>query len=284
MSDESNTTSHLDRRDFIKAAGAGAGLILLGDAADAEAAPARSALVRSGASPDIVVIGAGIWGSFTAYHLRKMGANVTLVDAYGPGNSRSTSGDETRGVRSSYGDRATDQGELWTVWARDAMKKWIAFDDEWGRHFRLNLFHTTGDLIMRSEWDNFQLRTKIWWDKHKIPYQVLNPDDVRKAFPVMSIDDITAVLYEPDAGVVRARRAAQAAAAAFEHLGGTIVIGRATPSKIANGKLEEISLDTGRTLRADTFVFAVGPWMAKTFPDLLGKKARAPMGYVCYYA
>src|SRR5256885_1744501 len=105
MSDESNTTSHLDRRDFIKAAGAGAGLILLGDTATAESAPARSAVVRSGASPDIVVIGAGIWGSFTAYHLRKMGANVTLVDAYGPGNARSTSGDETRGVRSSYGDR-----------------------------------------------------------------------------------------------------------------------------------------------------------------------------------
>src|SRR5437870_11583255 len=105
MSDESNTTSHLDRRDFIKAAGAGAGLILLGDAARADAAPARSAAVRSGASPDIVVIGAGMWGSFTAYHLRKMGANVTLVDAYGPGHARPPSGDRAHGLRSSYRDR-----------------------------------------------------------------------------------------------------------------------------------------------------------------------------------
>src|SRR2546423_10868308 len=117
MSDESNTTSHLDRRDFIKAAGAGAGLILLGDAAHAEAAPARSALVRSGASPDIVVIGAGIWGSFTAYHLRKMGANVTLVDAYGPRNGRSTSGDETRHVRSSYEHQTGALGELSMLWS-----------------------------------------------------------------------------------------------------------------------------------------------------------------------
>jgi sarcosine oxidase len=30
-------------------------------------------------------------------------------------------------------------------------------------------------------------------------------------------------------------------------------------------------------------VFAVGPWMAKTFPELLAKKTRAPMGYVCYF-
>jgi glycine/D-amino acid oxidase-like deaminating enzyme len=244
----------------------------------------RSSVRATSASSDIVVIGAGGWGSFTALNLRRMGAKVTLVDAYGPGNARSTSGDETRGVRSSYGDRPGEQGEVWMLWAREAMKKWTAFDDEWGKDLRLNLFHVTGDLIMRSEWDNFQLRTKVWWDKHKIPYQVLNPDDVRKAFPVISMDDITAVLYEPDAGVVRARRAAQAAAAAFEHLGGTIVIGRASPSKIANGKLQEVSLDTGGTLRADTFVFAVGPWLGKTFPDILAKKTRVPIGYVCYFA
>ena len=216
-------------------------------------------------------------------NLRRMGAKVTLVDAYGPGNARSTSGDETRGVRSSYGDKTGALGELWMLWAREAMKRWIAFDDEWGREFRLNLFHTTGDLIMRTEWDNFQLRTKVWWDKNKIPYQILNPDDVRKAFPVISMDDITAVLYEPDAGVVRARRAAQTAAAVFEKLGGKIVIGRATPSKISNGRLEEITLDTGQTLRADKFVFAVGPWLAKTFPDILAKKTRVPIGYVCYF-
>jgi sarcosine oxidase len=276
------------RRDFIKAAGAGAGMILLGGTAGAEGTPEvghhRSAAVHAaGASPDIVIIGAGIWGSFTAYHLRKMGAKVTLVDAYGPGNARSTSGDETRGVRSSYGDRPGTLGELWMLWAREAMKRWTAFDDEWGRDLRLNLFHVTGDMIFRDEWDNFQLRCKLWWDKHKIPYHILNPEDVRRSFPVISIDDITAVLYEPDAGVVRARRAVHAVAAAFEKLGGEIVIGRASPSKTVNGRLEEIALDTGTTLRADTFVYAVGPWLGKTFPDLFAKKTRVPIGYVCYY-
>jgi sarcosine oxidase len=284
MSDDATKTDHLDRRDFIKTAGAGAGLILLGDAGRADAAaPARSAAVRSGASPDIVVIGAGIWGSFTAYHLRRMGANVTLVDAYGPGNARSTSGDETRGVRSSYGDRPGALGELWMLWAREAMTRWRAFDDEWGRDMRLNLFHVTGDLILRDDWDNFQLRCKLWWDRHKIPYAILAPDDVRRSYPVIGLEDITAVLYEPDAGVVRARRAVHAVAAAYEKLGGKIVIGRASPLKVMNGKLEAISLDTGTSLRADTFVYAVGPWLGKTFPDLFAKKTRVPIGYVCYF-
>jgi glycine/D-amino acid oxidase-like deaminating enzyme len=292
MTDESSTPpapdDALPRREFLRVAGAGAGLLLVGgtDIPGHAAVPGivpRTSVRPTSASSEVVVIGAGSWGSFTALNLRKRGVKVTLLDAYGPGNARSTSGDETRGVRSSYGDRPGAQGELWTLWAREAMKKWIAFDDEWGKNFRLNLFHTTGDLIMRAEWDNFQLRTKVWWDKNKIPYEVLNPDDVRKAFPVISMDDITAVLYEPDAGVVRARRATQAAANAFEALGGKIVIGRATASKISNGRLEEILLDTGQTLRADTFVWAVGPWMAKTFPELLAKKTRAPVGYVCYF-
>ncbi len=283
-------TSHADalpRREFIKVAGSGAGAMLLGGAGAADANTPKPNATRSArsasASPEIVVIGAGLWGSFTAYHLRRMGAKVTVVDAYGPGNARSTSGDETRGVRSSYGDRPGQMGELWMLWARDSMTRWKQFDDEWGRQLRLNLFHVTGDIIYRTEWDNFQLRCKVWWDKNKIPYQVLNPDDVRKAFPVVNMDDITACLYEPDAGVLRARRAAQAASAAFERLGGKVVIGRASPSKISNGKLEEIALDTGGTLRADKFVYCVGPWLGKTFPDIFAKKAATPMGYVAYY-
>ena len=290
MTDES--TEHggqLHRREFIKAAGAGAGMLLLGGSPAAaeggvSAEAKGSAAVNPNRSADIVVIGAGIWGSFTAYHLRKSGANVTLVDAYGPGNARSTSGDESRGVRSSYGDRPGTQGELWMLWARESMQRWKAFDEEWGRDLRLNLFHVTGDLILREDWDNFQLRCKLWWDKHKIPYSILHPEDVRRSFPVIATDDITAVLYEPDAGVVRARRAAQTVAAAFEKLGGQIVIGRATPSKVVDGRLAEIALDTGTTLRADTFVYAVGPWLGKTFPDLFAKKTRVPIGYVCYFA
>ena len=289
MTDDSNDggSSSLRRRDFIKVAGTGAGMLLIGGRASAENAAATeksgTAAVHTGRSPEIVVIGGGIWGSFTAYHLRKSGAKVTLVDAYGPGNGRSTSGDESRGVRSSYGDRVGTQGELWMLWARESMKRWIAFDEEWGRDLRLNLFHVTGDLILRDEWDNFQLRCKLWWDKHKIPYAILSPDDVHRSYPVMSLDDISAILYEPDAGVVRARRAVHAVAAAFEKLGGEIVIGRATPSKVVNGRLEEIALDTGTTLRADTFVYAVGAWLGKTFPDLFAKKMRVPIGYVCYY-
>ena len=277
------------RRDFLKVAGASAGALIVGGSGLSAPhkvpglVPLGAPAVHTTAASEIVVIGAGGWGSFIALNLRKQGHSVTLVDAYGPGNARSTSGDESRGVRSSYGDKTGIVGDTWCSWARASMKKWVEFDDEWGKQFRLNVYHTTGDLIMRTEWDNFQLRTKVLWDRLKVPYNILSPSDVKKAFPVMMIDDITAILYEPDAGVVRARRATQAAAAAFEVLGGKIVIGRAAPGQVVGGQMKELKLDTGQTIRGDTFVYAVGPWLGKTFPELFAKKTRTPIGTVLYF-
>jgi len=112
MSDDANKTSHLDRRDFIKTAGAGAGLILLGDTAGAEAAPARSALVRSGASPDIVVIGAGIVGLCTGYELARTGWSVSLFDPNPPG-SQCSSGNA--GALSSGWVRSTTRSKVGSV-------------------------------------------------------------------------------------------------------------------------------------------------------------------------
>jgi hypothetical protein len=127
--------SLLPRRDFLRLAGVGAGALLTTGCASAgafaAAAPVRgieSGRAKDGGVGHVVVIGAGAWGGWTAYHLRQRGARVTLIDAYGPGNSRSTSGDETRGIRSSYGDRAV--GELWTPWARAAIERWRLFEKE----------------------------------------------------------------------------------------------------------------------------------------------------------
>src|ERR1043165_7105440 len=141
--DSANAT----RRDFLKIAGAGAGAMLVGGSGMSAPrkvpgiVPLGAPAVHTTAASEIVVIGAGGWGSFIALNLRQQGHNVTLVDAYGPGNARATSGDESRGVRSSYGDKVGIVGDTWCLWARESMKKWVAFDDEWGKQFRLNVYH-----------------------------------------------------------------------------------------------------------------------------------------------
>ena len=52
---------------------------------------------------DIAIIGAGAFGSWTAWWLRRAGKSVVLVDAWGPGHSRSSSGGESRIIRMGYG-------------------------------------------------------------------------------------------------------------------------------------------------------------------------------------
>ena len=266
--------SDLDRRDFVKVAGMSTAAFLTGCASS-------PAFLKSGrGGSNIVVIGAGAFGGWTALNLQRMGARVTLVDMYGPGNSRSTSGDETRGVRSSYGDRP--HGELWMQWARVAMQRWKQLDEEYAKPLKMRVYFTTVDVILRSDWEPFLTQTKAWWEKNKIPFEVLTPDEVHKRWPVFSLNDVKAVLYEPDAGVVRARRATEAVAEVFRYGGGKIVIGRIVPPEPGKFDGHTLRFTNGDTISADTFIFAVGPWLGKTFA-VMQNKMRTPLGAVFYY-
>jgi len=264
--------SPLDRREFLRVAGTGAGALLAG---------CTPAFLRSGrAGAHVVVIGAGAFGGWTALNLQRMGARVTLVDMFGPGNSRSTSGDETRGVRTSYGDRP--HGELWMQWANRAITRWQEWDAEYAKPLRMRLFFTTGDLILRPEPENFTTQTRAWWEKNGIAHELLPMDEVRKRWPAIQSDDMTVALYEPNAGVVRARRACEAVAEVFRHEGGTLHIGRVTPPVPGSFDGHTIRLTDGTALAADAFVFAVGPWLGKTF-DIMKNRMRTPLGTVFYY-
>ena len=288
MKDDDRKT--LDRRRFLKVAGAQTGLLVAAaqgaGAIDPEhqqptPAPRRAPAVIAQKSPDIAVIGAGAFGGWTAYHLRKMGARVTLVDTWGPGNSRSTSGEETRGVRTSYGDRP--HGVLWARWASQAIQRWKDWDEEFSRTTQEKVFYTTGDLIFRKDWEPFMKDTRKNWDTIGTKYEVLQPNDVRSHYPVIDLQGINVILYEPQAGVVRARRSCERVAESFQHGGGKMVVSRALPSLANGNRLHDLALSNGETLRAEKFVFACGPWLWKVFPEFLRTRLRTPMGNVYYY-
>ena len=59
--------------------------------------------MRAATTADIIVVGAGVFGAWTARALQQAGRRVTLVDAWGPANARAASGGETRMTRGSYG-------------------------------------------------------------------------------------------------------------------------------------------------------------------------------------
>jgi glycine/D-amino acid oxidase-like deaminating enzyme len=286
-------SDQIHRRDFLKVAGAQAGLLAVGAKSVGAAEPPApvstvtpgsflGAPAINGKTYDVAVIGAGAFGGWTAYWARKLGASVVLVDAYGPGNSRSTSGDETRGVRTSYGDRP--HGEQWMQWASRSIVRWKAWDDEWGRDLKMRLFVTTGDFIFRNEWENFTRTTRDLFVKNGIKHESVDVEVVKKEFPQFDLRGITACLYEAEAGVVRARRSTQCVAEVFQKLGGDVVVARAYPGPLENGRITNLILNTHETVKAQHYVFALGPWLGKTFPGLLGPRMRNPIGRVCYFS
>jgi sarcosine oxidase len=213
---------------------------------------------------------------------RKAGNRVTLIDQYGAANSRSTSGDETRGIRSSYGDR-TVTAELWTAWARRSMQRWREFDEQHAKRFGTRFYFTTGDVILREKAEPFTTRTQELWTAQGVRFEVLTADDAARRWPQIRSDGAGVVLYEPDAGVARARDAVQAAVALGRDAGVQFRLGRVTPGPIVNGRMDGLTLGDGTKLSADSYVFCCGPWLEKLFPDALRNRTRVPIGHVCYF-
>src|ERR1700693_4681328 len=97
--------------------------------------------------PHIAVIGAGAFGGWTALYLLRGGAQVTLLDAWGPGNSRASSGGETRVIRGAYGP-----DQPYTKLAARALDLWKQHEAQWKRKF----FFPIGVLWMVEDDGTFE--------------------------------------------------------------------------------------------------------------------------------
>ena len=126
-------------------------------------------------------------------------------------------------------------------------------------------------------------KTQELWTAQGVKFEVVSPDDATRRWPQIKSDGNGVVLYEPDAGVARARDSVQAAVALGRDAGVEFKIGRVTPGPVVNGKMDGITLGDGTRLTADSYVFCCGPWMEKLFPDALRNKTRIPIGHVCYF-
>ncbi len=216
----------------------------------------------------VAVVGAGVFGTFTALSLLERGAEVTLIDGWGPGNSRSSSGGESRVIRATYGPR-----EVYTAWVVRSLELWKTYEAQWGRQ----LYHRTGGLWLVGDDDEYEAAALPVLRKHGVRFDELTTDDATLRFPQIHLGDVRWAIYEPDAGYLLARRACQAAHKAFVEAGGRYI------EQAAARDHEAVRLSDGETIRADSYVFACGAWLARLFPELGADWIRPSRQEVYYF-
>jgi glycine/D-amino acid oxidase-like deaminating enzyme len=209
----------------------------------------------------VIVVGAGAFGGWTALYLLRGGAKVTLVDAWGPGNSRASSGGETRIIRATYGGSL-----LYSQMATDALHLWKENQHRWRR----KLFYNSGVLWMAGANDAYEQASEEVLTQVGVPFEKLSASESEKRWPQINFEGVSRCIFEPDAGYLLARRSCEAVLEAFLAEGGEYIQAQAAPGAILGGEMREVQMN-GNGVEADRYVFACGPWLPQMFTFLAGK-------------
>ncbi len=212
---------------------------------------------------DFAVIGAGSFGCWTALELLRRGHSVVLADAHGPANSRASSGGETRIIRMSYG-----AAEHYSEMARRSLISWKTLFEFLGTR---ELFQPTGALFTAPLGNAHLNASAAVLRQLKTPYERLDSAKLQKRYPQLTLPEDSEGLFEPEAGILLARRAVQAVAGHAVNLGATYLQSRFEPETVS------------RHISAGTYIYACGPWLPKLFPKAIGNRIRTSRQDVFFF-
>ena len=211
---------------------------------------------------DVAVVGAGVFGSWTAHELNSKGKRVLLLDAYGPGNSRASSGGESRVIRLGYGP-----DQIYTRMAQRSLARWRELLES------TRLFRPTGVLWLARANDPYCEATLNSLQQANVRYERLAREELVGRYPQFTPGPVAWGIYEPDSGVLLARQAVQRVVDKARENGVSYLTEQVVPPAEADSdNLKSIKTSSGKQVFAQQFVFACGPWLPQIFPHLLNER------------
>ncbi len=225
------------------------------------------------AKPSVVVVGAGVFGAWSALRLARAGWRVTLVDAYGPANGRASSSDHSRVIRAGYGADA-----IYTAWATASLAEWHWLAKRAGEA----LVVECGALFLGEPGSAYLADTARTLGEAGVTHERMSATAVASRYPSIGVIGLGDAVFETRGGVLRARRAVAAAVAAAVGFGATYRPGRVAPLD-ESATAPALRLDDGAPLEADHYVFACGPWLPALFPQALGGRIRPTRQEILYF-
>jgi glycine/D-amino acid oxidase-like deaminating enzyme len=222
----------------------------------------------------IAVIGSGVFGSWCAWFLAARGHRVTIIDGYGPANARASSADHSRVTRCGYG-----ADEIYSRWARASLDDWHALAARAGRA----LVVQSGALFLGAPGDHYLAATQATLARIGVAVEALDQDALRSRYPQIATTGLGAAVFEPAAGVIRARAAVQSLVA-------LMVDERRVQYRLARVAAPDESrstarflLTTGESVDADAVICACGPWLPTLLPTTVGNRIRPTRQEVLHF-
>ncbi|BFZ05377.1 hypothetical protein BsWGS_08416 [Bradybaena similaris] len=197
---------------------------------------------------DVIVVGAGIEGSSSAYNLVKQGLKVLLLEQFPLPHSRGSSHGQSRITRYVYED------DFYVRMMVDAFPLWTQLEQESGSE----LFDNCGVLDIRSA-DSLGMRRALDALRvHNISHENLSPKELQRRFPMLTTGPSDAGIWDPNGGLLRADKALRAFQDVFKKLGGVIHDNEPVTS-VTPGSL--VAVGTTRSVyTSHSLVLAAGPW------------------------
>ncbi|XP_065937101.1 peroxisomal sarcosine oxidase [Magallana gigas] len=206
---------------------------------------------------DVIVVGAGIEGSSTAYQLAKQGKKTLLLEQFPLPHSRGSSHGQTRITRKAYGEL-----EYYTVMMKEAFPLWETLERESGR----KIFRETGMLTMGAPGDTFTMGTIRCLQRHGIPHQVMDYQGVKQAYPMIEFPRDYTFVVDKSGGILRADKALISYQETFRRFGGELRDGEKVLD-IIPGDIVGVRTSSHQ-YRAHSVVLTVGAWATKLLPKL----------------
>ncbi|MGH0177138.1 UNVERIFIED_CONTAM: hypothetical protein FKN15_074458 [Acipenser sinensis] len=197
---------------------------------------------------DCIVLGAGIQGSYTAYHLAKNKKKTLLVEQFVLPHSRGSSHGHTRIIRKAY------EQDYYTRMMSECYQLWAQLEKE----ANVQIYRNTGMLVVgKEDCSSFRsLRGTLL--RNNVPMEVLSPEQFASRFPSVRLPPGESAVIDKTAGVLHADRALKAVQDLFRGLGGVIHDGEKVVD-FTPGSPITMTTNSGM-YRTQSLVITAGPW------------------------
>ena len=201
-----------------------------------------------------VVVGAGLAGTATAWHLASRGHEVTVLERSTPANEWGSSHGSARIFRYAYPELE------YTRMVIDAKRGWNELERLSGRL----LITPTGSVDHGSVRRPRQLAEVL--QSAGVEHELLSPEQAQHRWPQLVFD--TEVLWHPGAGVLDAETAVTTMVELAVTQGAQLRTGWELSSVTRSGNGFRLSASTGEVLAAEHIIVCAGGWLPALLSEL----------------